>query len=63
MGAWLELKGHRFGATVSPQVVYELGADWYATRLEANWQPAPVSAAQAILTKHDLTGEFWTLAG
>jgi hypothetical protein len=41
--------------------VYELGGDWYATRLDADWRrPAPAEAA-ATFARHGLTGPFWAL--
>jgi len=59
---WLRASGYRKGATVAPQTLYELGADWYATRLDVDWQPASVSEATALFAKHGLTREFWSLA-
>jgi membrane protein DedA with SNARE-associated domain len=50
------------GAIVEPQTVYELGRDWYATRLDDDWQPAAVAEAQAMFEKHGLRGPFWALA-
>jgi hypothetical protein len=38
-----------------------LGADWYATRLNTDWQPASAAEATAIFAKHGLVGRFWSL--
>ena len=46
---------------VAPQTLYELGADWYAARLDVDWQPASALEATALFAKHGLTGEFWSL--
>jgi hypothetical protein len=37
---WLEFRGFARGAIVAPQTVYDLGADWYRTRLDVDWEPA-----------------------
>ena len=61
MDNWLKASGYNKGATVAPQTVYELGADWYATRLDVDWQPATAQQAVALFGKHGLTGTFWSL--
>jgi hypothetical protein len=60
---WLDSQGYRFGAIVSPQALFDLGSDWYATRLGVDWQPATASEAQAMFDKHGLQGTFWSLSG
>ena len=47
---------------VAPQTLYELGRDWYRTRLDIAWQPATALEATALLRRHGLEGEFWALA-
>ncbi len=54
-------KGYDKGRVVAPQTVYALGADWYATRLDVDWQPASAREATALFAKHGLTGAFWSL--
>jgi hypothetical protein len=47
---------------VPAQTVYDLGRDWYATRLDRDWQrPSPVDAERTF-ARHGLTGPFWSLA-
>jgi hypothetical protein len=46
---------------VDPQTLYELGRDWYRTRLDVEWQPATASEATALFVRHGLEGEFWSL--
>lgn len=58
---WLTATGRELGALISPQVLYELGRDWYATRLDLDWQPATAERASAMFAAHGLTGEFWAL--
>lgn len=48
---------------VSGQTVYDLGRDWYATRLDLDFTPATPQQAQAIFTRHGLVGAFWALPG
>lgn len=61
--AWLSSHGYSRGAAVAPQVVYDLGLDWYATRLDLDFEPATPQAAGAVFAAHGLTGEFWSLNG
>ncbi len=58
---WLGSKGYHKGAVVTPQTLYDLGAHWYATRLDLDWEPASASQATELFEKHGLTGEFWSL--
>jgi hypothetical protein len=57
----LAAQGYARGAVVDPQTVYELGRDWYRTRLDVEWQPATASEATALFGRHGLEGEFWSL--
>ena len=50
------------GALVSPQALYDLGREWYATRLEPDWQRPDAARAQQVFAGHGLTGPFWSLA-
>jgi hypothetical protein len=59
---WLGAKGLKPGAVVTPQIVYELGADWYATRLDLHWERASAAEASATFERHGLAGPFWSLA-
>jgi hypothetical protein len=42
--------------------VYELGAEWYATRLDLLWERASAVEAAAIFERHGLAGAFWALS-
>jgi hypothetical protein len=46
---------------VNPQTVYDLGRDWYETRLGLDFEPLTPEQAQATFAKHELAGEFWSL--
>jgi hypothetical protein len=61
LDAWLGSRGYHKGAIVVPQTLYNLGADWYATRLEVDWEPASAEEATVLFAKHGLVGEFWSL--
>ena len=61
MDDWLTASGYQKGATVAPQTLYELGADWYATRLDVDWLPADALTATGLFARHGLTGGFWSL--
>ncbi|HEV2854479.1 MAG TPA: hypothetical protein VHC97_16920 [Thermoanaerobaculia bacterium] len=45
---------------MAPQTVYDLGADWYATRFDPDWQRASAAQAEATFQRHGLTGPFWS---
>jgi hypothetical protein len=62
LDAWLNVRGYDKGAIVTPQALYELGADWYATRLDIDWQPTTARESTTLFAKHGLTGAFWELA-
>lgn len=49
------------GAAASGQTVYDLGRDWYATRLDLGFVPATPQQAQATFARHGLVGDFWSL--
>jgi hypothetical protein len=44
-----------------PQTVFALGRDWYATRLNPDWERAGAAEAEALFARHGLQGEFWSL--
>lgn len=41
--------------------MYDLSRDWYARRMDEDWEPATVDEAEAVFTKHGLSGPFWSL--
>jgi hypothetical protein len=43
-------------------MVYELGAEWYATRLDHGWQRATPTQVAATFARHGFSGPFWSLA-
>ena len=61
MNEWLGAKHFGRGAVADAQTVYDLGRDWYATRLDLDWQPASAAEAMAIFARHGLTGPFWSV--
>jgi hypothetical protein len=44
------------------QQVYDLGAEWYATRCDVDWERASAARATAIFERHGFVGEFWLLS-
>jgi hypothetical protein len=50
------------GAIVALQTVYDLGAEWYATRLDADWERATPGQAAATFKRFGLTGSSWSFA-
>jgi hypothetical protein len=60
--AWLAETGEERGEVVSAQTMFDLSQDWYGGRLEVDWSPPTAAEAEAIFTKHGLTGDFWALS-
>jgi hypothetical protein len=58
---WLEATGREFGALITPQVLYDLGREWYATRMDLDWQPVTAAEATTMFAARGLVGEFWSL--
>jgi len=58
---WARRTGVTPGAVVSPQVVYDLGVEWYATRMDHDWERPGTDQVAAIFARHGLTGPFWSL--
>lgn len=61
MREWVAERGWKVGAIVSPQTVFALGRDWYATRLRRDWERASPREARAVFARHGLTDAFWSL--
>ncbi|TLM99062.1 MAG: hypothetical protein FDZ75_00960 [Actinobacteria bacterium] len=59
--SWLALNGKELGALITPQVLFELGRDWYATRFDVDWEPLTAEQATDLFAAHGLVGEFWSL--
>jgi hypothetical protein len=41
--------------------VFDLGVDWYATRLDYDWRRADASQTAGTFARHGLTGTFWAV--
>jgi hypothetical protein len=46
---------------LQPQKLYDLGRDWYATRLDRDWRRADAAEARQLFGRHGLVGPFWSL--
>ncbi len=62
LDGWLAARGYDRGAIFDPQSLYDLGRDWYATRLDPDWEPATAAEATLVFARHGLTGPFWALS-
>lgn len=54
--------GQNGGDTVSAQTMFDLSKDWYAGRMEEDWQPPTAAEAETLFARHGLTGPFWRLS-
>jgi hypothetical protein len=58
---WLRHRGLSAGAVLSPQAVYDLGVEWYARRLDRDWERADTARVASTFARHGLVGPFWSL--
>jgi len=60
--AWAARAAPSPGGQVIPAItVWRLAQPWYGNRLDPDWSPRPVAAAQRLLEQVGLTGDFWRL--
>jgi hypothetical protein len=50
------------GRVISAVTMWQLAQPWYGDRLDPDWSPRPIAAAQRLLGQVGLTGEFWRLS-
>ena len=51
------------GRVIPAATMWRLAQVWYGDRLDPDWAPRPVAAAQELLRRCGLTGDFWRLPG
>lgn len=61
MREWARRRGVTPGVVLPPQVVYDLGVEWYATRLDHDWTRATRDQVAATFARQGLVGPFWSL--
>jgi hypothetical protein len=50
-------------AAIKPPItIDQLGVDWYATRLEYDWQRPDKARIARTFARHGVTGAFWAVA-
>jgi len=60
--AWAARAAPSPGGQVIPAItVWRLAQPWYGNRLDPDWSPRPIAAAQRVLEQVGLTGDFWRL--
>ncbi len=59
--AWARAGAHPVGRVVPAVTMWRLAQSWYGDRLDPDWSPRPVAAAQQILGQCGLDGDFWRL--
>ena len=59
--AWAQAGSHPVGQVVGSAAMWRLAQRWYGDRLDPDWAPRPVPAAQRLLEQCGLSGEFWRL--
>lgn len=64
VGAWAGARPRRpVGRVMPAATMWRLAQLWYGDRLDPDWAPRPVAAAQELLRRCGLTGDFWRLPG
>jgi len=51
------------GEVIPSHTMWRLAQVWYGNRLDPDWSPRPLPAAQSLLGQCGLTGDFWQLPG
>lgn len=63
MAEYLTQTGLAGGYVVDAQTMYEMSKDWYAGRMDEEWEPKTADEAEAVFHAHGLAGDFWRLTG
>jgi Alkylmercury lyase len=64
VAAWASAQPPRpVGRVIPAATMWRLAQVWYGDRLDPDWAPRPVAAAQELLRRCGLTGDFWRLPG
>lgn len=57
----VERAGKAWGATMSPDQMWQLADAWYQDRADPSWQRKTAGEAQSVFESIGLTGDFWRL--
>jgi len=44
------------------QAFYDMSREWYANRMEEDWEPARPEEATALLARSGFVGRFWEMS-
>ena len=61
MESWLAQNGQDRGFVGTAQDFYDMSKDWYAGRIEEDWEVPSAAQRKALLDRHGFTGDFWAL--
>ena len=59
---WAAQRGHRRGAVLGVEQLWDLARAWYGTRMHPGWRRRTPEEAQQVFGDLGLTGDFWRLA-
>ena len=59
--AWARSGPHPVGQVIPAVTMWRLAQTWYGDRLDPGWSPRPAAAAQQLLERCGLVGDFWRL--
>lgn len=45
----------------SVQSFYDMSTEWYASRMQEDWEPPTPEEATALFARHGFDGPFWNL--
>jgi hypothetical protein len=63
VAAWAAAAPHPVGQVIPAAAMWRLARSWYGDRLDPDWAPRQAGAAQRLLGRCGLTGDFWRLPG
>lgn len=59
MDRWCGEMGIEKGAVLPIEQCWEFTKDWYADRLNPQWEPKTTAKMKVIFQKHEMTDLFW----
>ena len=62
MESWLRDNGKQKGFVRPLQAFYDMSKDWYAGRVEEDWDPFTPEQASELWARHGFDGSFWSLS-
>lgn len=57
----MKQRGREMGFLASVQAFFDMSREWYASRMDEDWEPPTPQEAMALWARHGFVGEYWRL--